>query len=309
MKICSFTVTGYARISTTINHKTNLNHSADVYQVWLAVIHCSILLNLQPQEWWVQFCITSCCVEMGAVRITPSYPKFNGSRFGLPPSSIHKMAGLGGKMVWTMMYAHRPHFGCSMVKTAMHWITLCGYSEFQWSVQYCITSCRSDNWQVQSKVNEDLADQPSTYFSCDGVFTWFHRQCIFSFSFFFFHLRRVGKILFSWPKDSGWKRWIIISSLSSSKQWSVIPNRERCSNPRAGRAVQDWSCTQSFALLKVSPLVIDLQEQWRSKTRRGTLSTAKLWVRPNIQTSILRFRQNNFKLWPLSVRIFQFLLM
>ena len=35
--------------------------------------------------------------------------KFNGSHFGLPPSSIHQMTGLGGKMVWTMTYAHRPH--------------------------------------------------------------------------------------------------------------------------------------------------------------------------------------------------------
>ena len=46
---------------------------------------------------------------MGAVRITPWYPKFNGSHFGLQPSSIHRMTGLrGGKMVWTMTYAHRP---------------------------------------------------------------------------------------------------------------------------------------------------------------------------------------------------------
>ena len=36
---------------------------------------------------------------MGLVRITSWYPKFNGSHFGLPPSSIHKMTGLGGKMV------------------------------------------------------------------------------------------------------------------------------------------------------------------------------------------------------------------
>ena len=31
---------------------------------------------------------------MGLVRI--SYPNFNGSHFGLPPSSIHRMTGLGG---------------------------------------------------------------------------------------------------------------------------------------------------------------------------------------------------------------------
>ena len=34
-----------------------------------------------------------------AVGITSWYPKFNGSHFGLPPSSVHKMTGLGGKFV------------------------------------------------------------------------------------------------------------------------------------------------------------------------------------------------------------------
>ena len=42
---------------------------------------------------------------------------FNGSRFGLPTSSILKMTGLGGKMVWTMMYWHRPH--CDKLKTVL----------------------------------------------------------------------------------------------------------------------------------------------------------------------------------------------
>ena len=40
------------------------------------------------------------------------YPNFNGSHFGLPPKSIHKRGridGLGGTMVWTMMYMHGPH--------------------------------------------------------------------------------------------------------------------------------------------------------------------------------------------------------
>ena len=41
------------------------------------------------------------------MRITMSwYPIFNGSHFGLPPSSIHRMTGLGGKKLWTMC-AHR----------------------------------------------------------------------------------------------------------------------------------------------------------------------------------------------------------
>ena len=36
--------------------------------------------------------------------------KFNGSHFDLPPRLIHRMTGLGGKVVWTMTYSHRPHF-------------------------------------------------------------------------------------------------------------------------------------------------------------------------------------------------------
>ena len=33
---------------------------------------------------------------MAAVCITSWYPDFNGSHFGLSPSSIHRMTGLGG---------------------------------------------------------------------------------------------------------------------------------------------------------------------------------------------------------------------
>ena len=36
------------------------------------------------------------------------YPKFIGGHFGLPPSSIHRMTGLGGNLVWTIMHAYRP---------------------------------------------------------------------------------------------------------------------------------------------------------------------------------------------------------
>ena len=36
---------------------------------------------------------------IAAVHITSWYPKFNGSHFRLPPSSIHKMTGLGGYFV------------------------------------------------------------------------------------------------------------------------------------------------------------------------------------------------------------------
>ena len=37
------------------------------------------------------------------------HPNFNGSHFGLPPSSIHRRTGLGGNFTWTIMYSHRPH--------------------------------------------------------------------------------------------------------------------------------------------------------------------------------------------------------
>ena len=48
-------------------------------------------------------------ISIGAVRIMPWYPHFTGSHFDLPPSSIDKITGLGGKMAWTMTYAHRPY--------------------------------------------------------------------------------------------------------------------------------------------------------------------------------------------------------
>ena len=51
---------------------------------------------------------------MAAVHITSSDPEFTGSHFGLPPSSTHKITGLGGKMVWTMTYAHMPHSWLSL---------------------------------------------------------------------------------------------------------------------------------------------------------------------------------------------------
>ena len=49
-------------------------------------------------------------LQMGLVRITSLYPNFNGSHFGLPPSSIPRMIGLGGKFVWTMTYSHGPRY-------------------------------------------------------------------------------------------------------------------------------------------------------------------------------------------------------
>ena len=61
--------------------------------------------------------------KTGAVRITSWYPKINGSHFGLPPSSIHRMTGLGGKFVWSklMMYSHWPHCNRQEVKMNHVW--------------------------------------------------------------------------------------------------------------------------------------------------------------------------------------------
>ena len=53
---------------------------------------------------------------MGAVHIASRYPNFNGSHFGLQPSSIEKITGLGGKMMWTMTHANMPHFLYNLVK-------------------------------------------------------------------------------------------------------------------------------------------------------------------------------------------------
>ena len=38
------------------------------------------------------------------------YEKFNGSHFGFPSSSVHRMTGLGSNFTWTMMYSHRSHW-------------------------------------------------------------------------------------------------------------------------------------------------------------------------------------------------------
>ena len=51
--------------------------------------------------------------RIGLVRITSWHQKFSGSHFALPLSFIHRITGPGGKMVWTMMYSHKPH---SMMK-------------------------------------------------------------------------------------------------------------------------------------------------------------------------------------------------
>ena len=69
----------------------------------------------------------SALAPTGLVQITSWYPEINGSHFGLPLSSIHKMAGLGGKMVWIMMYSYRPH--CC------------------WSVFLCLVDLKTSEWK------------------------------------------------------------------------------------------------------------------------------------------------------------------
>ena len=98
---------------------------------------------------------------MGAVRITSLYPKFNGSHFGLPPSSMHKMTGLGGKMVWMMMYAHRPHFDLPPSLNFMAF--LLGKMKWFWSTvdiscMPCLKRCASfrPNLLTSERYSRDL---------------------------------------------------------------------------------------------------------------------------------------------------------
>ena len=63
---------------------------------------------------------------MGLVRITPWYPNFNGSHFGLPPSEINRMTGQPPKIVWTMTYPHRPHCCWFPDWLELHNMLVCG---------------------------------------------------------------------------------------------------------------------------------------------------------------------------------------
>ena len=67
---------------------------------------CGMSKHLPDHSWiklYVNIQVYGACVYYVVVS------KFNGSHFGLPPSSIHRLTGLGGKMVWTVRYSHRPH--------------------------------------------------------------------------------------------------------------------------------------------------------------------------------------------------------
>ena len=56
--------------------------------------------------------------EMGSVHIRSWYSKSNGSHVCFPPSFFHRMTGLGGKLMWTMVHLYMPHF------TVLHCITV-----------------------------------------------------------------------------------------------------------------------------------------------------------------------------------------
>ena len=74
--------------------------------------------------------------------------KINGSHFGFPPSSIHKMTGLGGKMT----YSHRPHFVLLshsaqntflVFRSLLLWIS--GLQQLLPDPVVCVDSCASTN--------------------------------------------------------------------------------------------------------------------------------------------------------------------
>ena len=76
---------------------------------WYAILTISTTAAMSGDVvfWWVsKLAMQWLLIEMGPVQIASSYPNFNGSHFGLPPSSIHRMTGLGGKFVWTVTYIH-----------------------------------------------------------------------------------------------------------------------------------------------------------------------------------------------------------
>ena len=75
---------------------------------WMATLIDYILIPLDL--WTVVHAFASCIDMMGAVRITSLNPKFNGSHFGLPPSSIHRMTGWVAfyRILWRMRTAPIP---------------------------------------------------------------------------------------------------------------------------------------------------------------------------------------------------------
>ena len=70
---------------------------------------CSLFLLKTGEHWGETVTSFLRSLPVGAVCVSSLYTKHNGSHFGLPPSSIHRMTGLGGNFPYTMTYAHRPH--------------------------------------------------------------------------------------------------------------------------------------------------------------------------------------------------------
>ena len=57
--------------------------------------------------------MSTCHVCVGSDEACADYvvvSRIQWKQFGLPPSSIHKLTGLGGKMEWIMMYSYRPNW-------------------------------------------------------------------------------------------------------------------------------------------------------------------------------------------------------
>ena len=91
-----------------------------------------------------------------AVCITSCYLEFNGSHFDLPPSSIHKMAGLGGK--WCGRWPMRTCMGWGLCRSCAHYVMV---SNFQWKPFWLATQLDPQNdWTAtQNRVNYDVFAQ------------------------------------------------------------------------------------------------------------------------------------------------------
>ena len=109
---------GQGKRKTHNTHAANANassmrpalSSAEKY-AWRVGIHNTNKLMRSQKQISASSCLPCLLSDKwGLVRIMSWYPESNGSHFGLPPSSIHKMTRLSDKMVWTMTYAHRPHW-------------------------------------------------------------------------------------------------------------------------------------------------------------------------------------------------------
>ena len=119
-----FTRSCFSRVSLLCSLSLSLSLSLFSSSGWHpSFVQHSVVFIIHVLEcFWITYCfttfesiLTDCVwrlVCMGLVCIMWWYPKFNGSHFGLPPSSIQRqrMTGLGGKLVWTVTRLHRSQF-------------------------------------------------------------------------------------------------------------------------------------------------------------------------------------------------------